>query len=69
MIMEEALISCVITSFKYEACILFGKLKEQRVVAYASGEMFRNGIHLKMGRKVRINLEQGRYVIRDINCW
>ena len=22
-----------------------------------------------MGRKVRINLEQGRYIIRDVNCW
>ena len=67
--MEEALISCIISDIKYEACILHGKLKEQRVLAYASGEMIRNNIRLKMGRKVRINLEQGRYIIRDTNCW
>lgn len=65
--MDEAIISCVINECKCEVLLLTGKNKEERVLALLSGELQRKGTRLVAGTKLRVNLEQGRYVIRDYN--
>lgn len=63
--MEEALISYIISPHKCEVCLLTGKHKEDRVVAILSSQLLRKNVRLVVGAKLRVNLEQGRYVIRD----
>lgn len=65
--MEEAIISCIINECKCEVHILTGENKGERVLALLSGELQRKGARLVVGAKLRVNLEQQRYVIRDYN--
>ena len=63
--MEEALISCIINSYKCEICLLTGDNKGERVLAYLSRELYEKDTRLMLGAKLRANLERGRYIIRD----
>lgn len=65
--MEEAIISYIISPYKCEVCLLTGNRKEDRVVAILSTQLLRKDVRLVVGTKLRVNLEQGRYVIRDYN--